>query len=123
MIAENQMSNYLNTKRLAQLVRIKRGDRGLREIASITGVSPSTLSRVENEKTPDVDTFFTLCDWLEVPPAELIRNTENTQEPNKAKSICLKLRADSRLDPQVSNALAVLIEAAYCGALASIKNQ
>lgn len=62
------MVSYLDIERLASLVRSKRGSRGLRETAKEIGnVSPSTLSRVENGKTPDMDTFLAICDWLEVP--------------------------------------------------------
>ena len=107
------MSYYLDTEKLADLVRHKRGDRSLRAIASITGVSPSTLSRVENEKTPDVDTFLTLCDWLEVPPAELMKNTKNIPRLSMAQSLCIKVRSDPRLKPEIANVLAALIKAAY----------
>lgn len=42
------MSSYLDIKKLAELVRLERGNRSLREIASITGVSASTIGRVES---------------------------------------------------------------------------
>ncbi|WP_366146292.1 helix-turn-helix domain-containing protein, partial [Crocosphaera sp.] len=43
------MGNYLDIERLTNLVRSKRGSRGLRETAAEIGnVSPSTISRVEN---------------------------------------------------------------------------
>lgn len=113
MIAEISMPYYLDVKRLAELVRFHRGDRSLREIAKITGISASTIGRVEKEQTPDMDTFVVLCDWLEVPAAELFGNTEKTSEPKGVQSICNKLRSDSRLDPEVADVLAVLIEAAY----------
>jgi transcriptional regulator with XRE-family HTH domain len=72
------MANYLDMEKLASLVRNKRLTRGLRETAKEIGnVSPSTISRVENGKTPDMETFLALCDWLEVPAAELIKNTED----------------------------------------------
>ena len=64
-----------------------------------------------------MDTFFALCDWLEIPAAELFGNTEETTDRSKAQSICTKLRSDSRLDPEVVEGLAVLIEAAYSGTL------
>lgn len=123
MLAEISMSYYLDIKRLAELTRYTRGDRSLREIAKITGISASTIGRVEKEQTPDMDTFLALCDWLAIPAAELIENTEKISETNKAQSICTKLRSDSRLDPEVSNALTVLIEAAYSGTLTSTINQ
>ena len=68
------MASYLDIERLSELVRSKRGNRGLREMAAIIGVSPSTILRVEKGTVPDVATFLAICDWIEMPPAELIRN-------------------------------------------------
>ena len=108
------MGNYLDTEKLANLVRSKRGNRGLRDTAKEIGnVSPSTISRVENGKTPDMDTFLALCDWLEVPPAELIKNTEDEEALDTPEAITIQLRADKNLDPAIANALASLVKAAY----------
>ena len=106
-------SSYLNMERLASLVRKKRGSRGLRETANEIGnVSPSTLSRVESGKMPDMETFLALCNWLDVPPAELFRNAEEVH-PDTAEAIAIQLRADKSLDPAIANALASLVKAAY----------
>jgi len=111
---KQKMGSYLDTERLANLVRSKRGSRGLRETAQEIGdVSPSTISRVENGKTPDIDTFLALCDWLEVPPAELIKNTEDEDDVDTPEAIAIQLRADKKLDPAIANALASLVKAAY----------
>ena len=108
------MGSYLDTQRLASLVRSKRASRGLRETAKEIGnVSPSTISRVENGKTPDMDTFLALCDWLGVPPAELIKNTEDEEALATPEAISIQLRADKNLDPAIANALASLVKAAY----------
>jgi transcriptional regulator with XRE-family HTH domain len=108
------MANYLDMEKLANLVRNKRLTRGLRETAKEIGnVSPSTISRVENGKTPDMETFLALCDWLEVPAAELIKNTEDEKAPNTPEAITIQLRADRNLDPAIANALASLVTAAY----------
>ncbi len=48
-----------------------------------------------------------------MPPAELIRNTDGIHSGDTCRSVCAKLRTDKRLDPEVADALAVLIEAAY----------
>ena len=37
---------------------------GIREAALEVGVSPATLSRVENAKIPDLETFGKICAWL-----------------------------------------------------------
>ena len=108
------MKNNLNADKLATLVRSKRGNRGLRETAKEIGkVSPSTISRVENGKTPDMETFLALCDWLEVPPAKLINSAEEKKDSNTPEAIAIQLRADKNLDPAVADALASLVKAAY----------
>ena len=109
------MKNDFDIERLATLVRSKRGNRNLREAAAEIGsVSPSTLSRVENAKTPDMETFLLLCDWLNVAPAELFRNTETPEVATPTgEQISLQFRADSRLDPATANVLAALVSAAY----------
>lgn len=107
------MSTYLDVKKLASLVRKKRGSRGLRATSKEIGnVSPSTLSRVESEKMPDMETFTALCDWLEVPPSELFKTTEDS-ELETPDMISIQLRADKNLDPAIANALASLVKAAY----------
>lgn len=107
------MGTYLDIERLASLVRKKRASRGLRETAKEIGsVSPSTLSRVEGGKMPDMETFLALCDWLQVPPAELFKTTEET-DLNTPERISIQLRADKNLDPAIANALASLVKAAY----------
>lgn len=109
------MQSQLDVARLATMVRTKRATRGLREIAAEIGnVSPSTLSRVENGRVPDMETFLLLCDWLEVAPAEFFRSGEDSPpEKTSAESIALQLRADKNLDPTTANTLATIIQAAY----------
>ncbi|WP_414575805.1 helix-turn-helix domain-containing protein [Anabaena sp. CCY 9402-a] len=107
------MRSYLDIEKLASLVRKKRGSKGLRETAAEIGnVSPSTLSRVESSKMPDMDTFLALCNWLKVPPAELFRTTEENQL-DTPEAIAIQLRADKNLEPAIANALASLVKAAY----------
>lgn len=68
------MGSMLDTQQLAALLRARRGERGLRDIAQEIGnVSPATLSRIENGKMLDVETFLRLCDWLGASPQEFIK--------------------------------------------------
>ena len=62
-----------------------------------------------------METFLALCDWLEVPPAELelINSTEKKKDSNIPEAIAIQLRADKNLDPATANALASLVKAAY----------
>ena len=45
---------------------------GIREAAREAKVSPATLSRVENGKVPDLETFSKICQWLGEDPAEFL---------------------------------------------------
>lgn len=59
---------------LGQLIVEKR-DRmgvGIRAAARETGVSPATLSRVENGHLPDLENFRLICRWLEVDPNQIL---------------------------------------------------
>lgn len=113
------MTYRLDIDQLATLTRSKRGSKGLRVAAKEIGsVSTSTLSRVENGKMPDMETFLALCSWLEVPPATLIRDSKDTREfdttdLNASEALAIQLRADKNLDPATANALAELVKAAY----------
>lgn len=57
-----ELRKDLVTKRVIEL------NIGLREAATIIGASPSTLSRIENSKLCDVETFAKCCIWLETKP-------------------------------------------------------
>lgn len=110
------MAKVLDTQYLAALIKTRRGNRGLREIAHEIGdVSPSTLSRIENGKVPDMDTFLRICDWLHVSAEEFIKETQEPQE-NEIRTIDRiegYLRADRELTPETADALAKLMKMAY----------
>jgi transcriptional regulator with XRE-family HTH domain len=110
------MASYVDIEQLSAMVRAKRGDAGLRQTAEEIGsISPSTLSRVENGKLPDMDTFLRLCDWLVVDPGQFLRNTNETEEPQMktAEIVEAHLRADKELNPETAEALATMVKAAY----------
>lgn len=54
---------------LAEKVLQRRQGRGVREAAKEAGISPATLSRIENGKVPDLETFGKVCAWLGADPA------------------------------------------------------
>ena len=51
---------------LGQLISEKRGKQGIRAAAQEIGISPATLSRVENGHLPDLENFQKICRWLGV---------------------------------------------------------
>jgi len=111
------MRYQLNTQALAHFVRTKRARRPLREIAQEIGdISPATLSRVENEKAPDLLVFIHLCNWLAVAPGQFLVDQHAAVPPTADEpltTITYLLRSDPRLDPTTANVLATMVEATY----------
>jgi transcriptional regulator with XRE-family HTH domain len=106
----------LKTEKLAAMVRAKRGKRGLREIAAEIGnVSASTLSRVEQGKVPDLETFFELCRWLNASPEEFTDEKVGAHQAaaSTPETIEVHLRADRTLDPDTVEALVTMVKLAY----------
>lgn len=62
--------NSLN--QLGKLVAEKRGPLGLRAAAATIGISPATLSRVEQGHLPDLGNFTKICRWLDVDPSTIL---------------------------------------------------
>lgn len=54
---------------LAKRLQERRAGKGIRDAAKEVGVSPATLSRVENNGIPDLETFSKICKWLGEDPA------------------------------------------------------
>jgi transcriptional regulator with XRE-family HTH domain len=113
------MPAEIDVQKLATLVRAKRRPLGLRAAADqIGGISASTLSRVEQGKVPDLDTFLKICEWLGSNPEQLLQDPEGSSEgkqrgPDTAEIIAAHLRADRTLDPQTAQALETMIRLAY----------
>jgi transcriptional regulator with XRE-family HTH domain len=104
---------YMSLLRLGNLLRERRGGRGVRDVATEIGVSPATLSRVESGKLPDLLTFRKLCTWLKVDPAEILEiSDEKSPVPQAAPAAAVHLRADVLLSPEAAGDLAHLILAA-----------
>lgn len=107
------MSSTINTQKLSEMVKSKRNNKGLREAATEIGdISASTLSRIEQGKLPDVETFLKLCDWLEVSP-EKFKYSQTQSNIKTEKEIIAHLRADKNLKPETANSLINMIELAY----------
>ena len=113
------MSNELNTGLLATMIKKKRGSMGLRDTAEeIGGISATTLSRIEQGKVPDVDTFLKVCRWLEMAPekfaTEPVRGSRKGEtELSHQEVVVTNLRADKTLDKEVMKALVEMIQVAY----------
>lgn len=116
----------VNTEALGRAVRRKREELqlSLRDVADETGVSASTLSRIENGTgKPDADNIARLTAWLDVPMERILsgRSTDNPQEnavvyyPHESTPEIVEahLRADRNLTSETAAALSELFRVAY----------
>ena len=95
--------------KLGPLTRERRGDRGLREAAKEIGISPATLSRIENGQVPDLETFQAVCKWLEMDPGTFLGGASGG--PRKAVAH-VHFKKDGATNEKTAQALAELILAA-----------
>ena len=117
------MTRFLDTKALAESLKLKRGKRGLREISEeMNGIGISTLSRIENGKVPDVETFLAICHWLQVSPSEFIKKPEGSTATDTIDEVEGHFRADQNLDPELAHVLAAFMKRAYTAAIEETLN-
>jgi transcriptional regulator with XRE-family HTH domain len=93
---------------IGPLLRERRGSTGIRTIATEIGISSATLSRVENGKLPDLETFAKICKWLKLDPSEIL-GCAITDTKEKALPVTAHLRAHKTLNADTAKALAELI--------------
>jgi len=117
----------VNTEELGRAVRRRREELGLslRDVASKTSVSASTLSRIENGTgKPDADNIARLTSWLDVPMERILSGRDpQAQEETQAvvyfpqeptpQIVEAHLRADRNLTPETAAALSELFRVAY----------
>ena len=82
-----------------------------RQVALESGVSPSTLSRMTDDKRPDVDSFAALVKWLGVPAdAFLVSGRGDTLASNQTPAVLsTHLRAGQNLSPEAAEAVQDLL--------------
>lgn len=91
---------------LSNRLREKRAGKGIRETAKEIGISPATLSRIENGKIPDLDTFGRICRWTgDNPSIYLNIRTKDAVAPR----VQVHFKKESAINPETAKALAELI--------------
>jgi transcriptional regulator with XRE-family HTH domain len=112
----------LNTADLGIAIKRRREElkMSLRDVADITQVSASTLSRIENGTgRPDTDNIGRITQWLDMPVDRLMKHGDDVEPviyyPHEATPEIVEahLRADKNLDPQTAVALSELFRVAY----------
>src|SRR5947208_14881104 len=115
----------VNTSELGDAMRRRREQQGmsLRDVAEETGVSASTLSRIENGTgKPDADNIARLASWLDMPIERVLHHGPRGAEPKPVvyyphestpEIVEAHLRADKHLTPETAKALSELFRVAY----------
>jgi transcriptional regulator with XRE-family HTH domain len=115
---------FVNTTELGRAIKRRREELGLslRDVADLTDVSASTLSRIENGTgKPDADNIARLTGWLDM-PIDRVMNKQTAKKvepviyyPHEATPEIIEahLRADKNLTPETANALSELFRVAY----------
>ena len=115
----------VNTAELGNAIRRRREQKALslRDVAEETGVSASTLSRIENGTgKPDADNIARLAAWLDMPIERVMHHDRAAAEakpviyyPHESTPEIVEahLRADRHLSPQTAKALSELFRVAY----------
>jgi transcriptional regulator with XRE-family HTH domain len=87
-----------------------------RDVAAAVGVSASTLTRMAQGASPDVEGFGKMVRWLAVSADEFIARPQG-RNPKKHEELLVvvsrHLRASKELDAKSAKALEGIIEAAY----------
>jgi transcriptional regulator with XRE-family HTH domain len=109
------MESTLNTELFSSSVKSRRGKKGLRETAEEIGnISAATLSRIEQGKLPDVETFIRVCKWLKVPTDTFITGKKSSlSELSEKDRIVYQLRSSRELDGDTIKALISMVDMAF----------
>lgn len=118
--------NLVNTGELGRAVKRRREEQGLslRDVADQTGVSASTLSRIENGTgKPDAENIARLTAWLDMPLDRIMASRQQDNDGTEAvvyfphestpEIVEAHLRADRNLSPETARALSELFRVAY----------
>ncbi len=82
-------------------------EKGIREAAAEIGISPTTLSRIENGNVPDIQTFKKVCNWMGADPGAVLNS--NASNVAQAPQVAVHFRKSQTLTPEVATALADML--------------
>lgn len=107
----------INVDALIAALDAERRAKGLswRQLAKAAGISPSTLTRMQQGKSPDVNTFSALTRWLNVPAERFYaaRPSRPDQRDDPMAVISTLLRGKKKMNPKAMSALQELVNAAF----------
>lgn len=86
---------------LREMVSTRRGTSGIRAAAAEIGISPATLSRIENGHVPDLATFAAVCRWLGEDPATFL-GMQPSKSDDQPASVHLRKKKTLTIDTAVA---------------------
>ena len=125
MARKTNSDSLISTLELGRAVKRRREELklSLRDVADKTGVSASTLSRIENGTgKPDADNIARLSNWLDMPIDRVMKKQGEADDvepvvyyPHEATPEIVEahLRADKNLSPAMAEALSEVFRTAY----------
>ncbi len=84
-----------------------------KQVATESGVSASTLTRISQGKRPDVDGLAALSAWSGLDVDRFVRGRDSKKEPEPLALISSYLRSDPRLNQDTAIAIDEMVKAAY----------
>ncbi len=125
-MARTTTKTLVNTQELGRSIKRRREELklSLRDVADETGVSASTLSRIENGTgKPDADNIARLTSWLDMPMERVLSGRHPDSDDSAAviyyphestpEIVEAHLRADRNLTAETASALSELFRVAY----------
>jgi transcriptional regulator with XRE-family HTH domain len=84
-----------------------------KEVASETGISASTLTRMAQGRRPDAASLAALSAWAGLNPSDFVEAPYKPKRRESIAQISTLLRADPNLDAQAAEAVEAIFRAAY----------
>jgi transcriptional regulator with XRE-family HTH domain len=110
--------NLINVDSLVAALDSERRSKGLswRHLAREAMVSASTLTRMQQGKSPDVNTFTALTRWLGTPAEKFYTSSASAadvREDDPMAVVSTLLRGKKKMNPKALAALQELVNAAF----------
>jgi transcriptional regulator with XRE-family HTH domain len=84
-----------------------------KQVASDTGVSASTLTRMAQGRRPDAASLAALSAWAGLNPSDFVTAHYRSQPREAIAQVSALLRSDPNLDAQAADALEAIVKTAY----------
>lgn len=113
---QHATSPLVKLKEFAAILRAYRAEQDLtlNDAARETGISASTLSRIENAKfAPKLETVVALCNWMNISAGEFTEFHTDDELRTTTEKVEVHLRADRKLSAEAAKEIIDVVRALY----------